>query len=75
GAGRGATGGGAGRRRAWGDHPTFRVRGKNFVFADHEAKHLTVKLILAEAAAVTASDPRASPAVTVSGAMVGCPST
>jgi hypothetical protein len=27
-----------------GDHPTFRVRGKSFVFCDADAAHLTVKL-------------------------------
>ena len=42
---------------AWGDHPTFRVRGKNFVFADPRATHLSVKLSKDEAAAVVASDP------------------
>ncbi len=40
----------------WGDHPTFRVRGKNFVFCDQEAGHLTVKLPHEEAAAVVATD-------------------
>ena len=47
---------------AWDDHPTFRVQGKNFVFADHTATHLTVKLSLDEAEAVTATDPAAAPA-------------
>jgi hypothetical protein len=28
----------------WGDHPTFRVRGKNFVFSDPDAAHVSVKL-------------------------------
>lgn len=46
----------------WGDHPTFRVRGKNFVFSDQEAGHLTVKLPREEAAAVVATDPQAEPA-------------
>ena len=46
----------------WGDHPTFRVRGKNFIFCDAEAVHLSVKLPAAEAAAVIATDPRAEPA-------------
>lgn len=46
----------------WGDHPTFRVRGKNFVFCDQKAEHLTVKLTPEEAEAVVATDPRASPA-------------
>jgi predicted DNA-binding protein (MmcQ/YjbR family) len=46
----------------WGDHPTFRVRGKSFVFCDADATHLTVKLSKAEAGAVVATDPRAEPA-------------
>lgn len=46
----------------WGDHPTFRVRGKNFVFCDEAATHLTVKLPPEEAEAVVATDPRAEPA-------------
>lgn len=27
----------------WGDHPTFRVRGKNFVFSDQAAQELSLK--------------------------------
>lgn len=46
----------------WGDHPTFRVRGKNFVFCDADARHLSVKLPKDEAAAVVATDPRVEPA-------------
>ncbi|TJZ76630.1 MmcQ/YjbR family DNA-binding protein [Rhodococcus oryzae] len=46
---------------AWGDHPTFRVRGKNFVFSDATAEHLSVKLTKDEAAAVVATEPGASP--------------
>jgi predicted DNA-binding protein (MmcQ/YjbR family) len=46
----------------WGDHPTFRVRGRSFVFCDADATHLTVKLSKEEAAAVVATDPRAEPA-------------
>ncbi|WP_436494380.1 MmcQ/YjbR family DNA-binding protein [Actinokineospora sp. HUAS TT18] len=46
----------------WGDHPTFRVRGKNFIFADHLAHHLTVKLSKSEAEAVVATDDAAEPA-------------
>lgn len=46
----------------WGGHPTFRVRGKNFVFSDEAAQHLSLKLTLAEAEAVIATDPAASPA-------------
>jgi predicted DNA-binding protein (MmcQ/YjbR family) len=45
----------------WGDHPTFRVRGKNFVFCDQEAGHLSVKLPHEEAAAVVATDPDTEP--------------
>lgn len=46
----------------WGDHPTFRVNGKNFVFCDADAGHLTVKLPKEEAAAVIATDDTTSPA-------------
>lgn len=46
----------------WGDHPTFRVNGKNFVFSDVEAKHLSIKLPKDEAAAVVAVDPQVDPA-------------
>ncbi|WP_181764812.1 MmcQ/YjbR family DNA-binding protein [Streptomyces albidus (ex Kaewkla and Franco 2022)] len=46
----------------WGDHPTFRVRGKNFVFCDGEARHLSLKLSREEAAAVAATDPGVEPA-------------
>jgi predicted DNA-binding protein (MmcQ/YjbR family) len=46
----------------WGDHPTFRVRGKNFVFCDGDARHLSLKLTHDEAAAVVATDPDVSPA-------------
>jgi predicted DNA-binding protein (MmcQ/YjbR family) len=46
----------------WGDHPTFRVRGKNFVFSDTEARHLSLKLSKEEAAAVVATDPAVHPA-------------
>lgn len=45
----------------WGDHPTFRVRGKNFVFSDQAAQHLSVKLTVDEAAAVVATDPSVEP--------------
>lgn len=41
----------------WGGHPTFRVRGKNFVFSDQAAEHLSLKLPLAEAEAVVAQLP------------------
>src|SRR3954451_6841204 len=46
----------------WGDHPTFRVNGKNFVFSDQDATHLSLKLTKDEAAAVVATDARAEPA-------------
>jgi predicted DNA-binding protein (MmcQ/YjbR family) len=45
----------------WGDHPTFRVRGKNFVFSDQEATNLSVKLPKDEAAAVVATDAAVEP--------------
>lgn len=41
---------------AWGGEPTFRVRGKNFVFAAHDARGLSVKLPKEEAEAVVATD-------------------
>ena len=46
----------------WGGHPTFRVNGKNFVFSDTEARHLSVKLSKEEAAAVVATDASVDPA-------------
>lgn len=46
----------------WGDHPTFRVRGKNFVFCDGTATHLTVKLSGDEAAAAVATEAWVTPA-------------
>jgi predicted DNA-binding protein (MmcQ/YjbR family) len=46
---------------AWDGEPTFRVRGKNFVFTNAEATSLTVKLPKEEAEAVVATDPAASP--------------
>ena len=46
---------------AWGGEPTFRVRGKNFVFTDQAARGLSVKLSKEEAAAVVATDSRAEP--------------
>ncbi len=46
---------------AWGDEPTFRVRGKNFVFTDQAASGLSVKLSKDEAEAVVATDPLADP--------------
>ena len=46
---------------AWGGEPTFRVRNKNFVFTNHDATGLSVKLPKEEAAAVVATDPGAEP--------------
>lgn len=46
---------------AWGGEPTFRVRGKNFVFTDHQATGVSVKLPKEEAAAVVATDGLAAP--------------
>ena len=45
----------------WGDHPTFRVNGKNFVFCDQAARQLSLKLPKEEAAAVVATDPAVNP--------------
>ena len=45
----------------WGDHPTFRVRGKNFIFCDGAGQNLSVKLTKEEAAAVVATDPVVEP--------------
>lgn len=45
----------------WGDHPTFRVGGKNFVFSDQTATELSLKLPKEEAAAVVATDATVSP--------------
>jgi predicted DNA-binding protein (MmcQ/YjbR family) len=47
---------------AWGDHPTFRVRNKNFVFSNDTATNLSFKLTTEEAAAVVATDVNANPA-------------
>ena len=46
---------------AWGGEPTFRVRGKNFIFTGPEVHGLSVKLPKEEAEAVVATDPRAEP--------------
>ena len=46
---------------AWGGEPTFRVGGKNFVFASPDATTISVKLPHDEAAAVIATDGHASP--------------
>jgi predicted DNA-binding protein (MmcQ/YjbR family) len=42
---------------AWGGEPTFRVKGKNFVFSNTDGSRITVKLPKTEAAAVTSTDP------------------
>jgi predicted DNA-binding protein (MmcQ/YjbR family) len=47
---------------AWGDHPTFRVRGKNFVFCDERVTSMTVKLSKDEAVAAVATEPWVEPA-------------
>ena len=46
---------------AWGGEPTFRVRGKNFVFSSNDATRISVKLSPEEAAAVVATEPDATP--------------
>lgn len=46
---------------AWGGEPTFRVHGKNFIFANADATSISVKLTPGEAAAVVATDPLVSP--------------
>ena len=46
---------------AWGGEPTFRVRGKNFVFAAQDASGISVKLPKEEAEAVVATEPGAEP--------------
>jgi predicted DNA-binding protein (MmcQ/YjbR family) len=46
---------------AWDGEPTFRVRGKNFVFTNQAASGLSVKLPKDEAEAVVATDPLAEP--------------
>lgn len=46
---------------AWDGQPTFRVRGKNFVFTDKGATGMSVKLPKEEATAVIATDPGAQP--------------
>ncbi|KJF21044.1 hypothetical protein SZ00_04244 [Rhodococcus sp. AD45] len=47
---------------AWDGHPTFRVRGKNFVFCNADATSLTIKLSKPEAEAVVATESRATAA-------------
>lgn len=46
---------------AWNGEPTFRVRGKNFIFAASDASSLSVKLPKDEAMAVVATDPLVEP--------------
>jgi predicted DNA-binding protein (MmcQ/YjbR family) len=46
---------------AWDGEPTFRVRGKNFIFTNPTATGLSVKLSKEEAEAVVATDPGATP--------------
>lgn len=46
---------------AWGGEPTFRVHGKNFVFAGGDGLGISVKLPKPEAEALVATDPRAEP--------------
>ena len=46
---------------AWGGEPTFRVRGKNFIFTDQGATGLSVKLPKEEAAALVATEPKTQP--------------
>jgi predicted DNA-binding protein (MmcQ/YjbR family) len=46
---------------AWGGEPTFRVRGRNFVFSALDASGISVKLPKEEAEAVVATDPLAEP--------------
>ena len=46
---------------AWGGEPSFRVRGKNFIFTSADATTITVKLPQEEAAAVVATDTNAEP--------------
>jgi predicted DNA-binding protein (MmcQ/YjbR family) len=46
----------------WGDHPTFRVNNKNFVFSDADAVSLSLKLPKEEAEAVVATDAAVDPA-------------
>jgi predicted DNA-binding protein (MmcQ/YjbR family) len=46
---------------AWGDQPTFRVRGKTFVFSNGDATSISIKLDPDEAAALVATRPDATP--------------
>jgi predicted DNA-binding protein (MmcQ/YjbR family) len=46
---------------AWDGEPTFRVNGKNFIFASPDASGISVKLTKEEAASVVASDSLVEP--------------
>jgi predicted DNA-binding protein (MmcQ/YjbR family) len=46
---------------AWDGEPTFRVRGKNFVFCSPGGEGISVKLDKEEAAAVVATDAKVTP--------------
>jgi predicted DNA-binding protein (MmcQ/YjbR family) len=46
---------------AWDGEPTFRVNGKNFIFAARDFSSIGVKLDKEEAAAVVATDPKVTP--------------
>jgi predicted DNA-binding protein (MmcQ/YjbR family) len=46
---------------AWGGEPSFRVGGKNFIFASADAATVSLKLSLDEAHAVVATDPEVEP--------------
>jgi predicted DNA-binding protein (MmcQ/YjbR family) len=46
---------------AWDGEPTFRVRGKNFVFGSSDGRSFSVKLPKEEATAVVATDSAATP--------------
>jgi len=46
---------------AWDDYPAFKVRKKNFVFADQAAESMSVKLSKEETAAVVATDDSVEP--------------
>jgi predicted DNA-binding protein (MmcQ/YjbR family) len=47
--------------KAWDGEPTFRVNGKNFVFASPDASSISVKLPHEEADAVVATDAHVEP--------------
>ena len=46
---------------AWDGEPTFRVNGKNFIFAGPDFTSISVKLTKDEAEAVVATDPDVTP--------------